>query len=274
MWPRDVIWRNRTGSTLAQVMDCCLTAPSHHLDQYRLIINKDPSHSFWTEGTNQQTILKIAFVQSKCPRKQWVNRWWREPLIWGPWIEWLIFRCDIFEYISFNEILRFWLIIRWGDFPYVQFVFHDDVIKWKHFPCYWPFVRGIHRSPVNSPHKGQWRGALVFSLICTWLNGWVNNREAGDLRRHRAHYDVIVMCYWFAAEQASSHWLHLQWTRSLTHICVNKLKSINSSKSYDPCMSQCTILPSIQIMFGAKPFFWNNAVLSFNGPLATNCREI
>ena len=42
---------------------------------------------------------------------------------------------------------------------------HDAVIKWKHFPRYWPFVRGIHRSPVNSPHKGQWRGALMFSLI-------------------------------------------------------------------------------------------------------------
>ena len=39
---------------------------------------------------------------------------------------------------------------------------HDDVIKWKHFPCYWPFVLGIHRSPVNSPHKGQWRGPLCF----------------------------------------------------------------------------------------------------------------
>ena len=43
------------------------------------------------------------------------------------------------------------------------------------------------------PHKGQWRGALLFSLICVWINGWVNNREAGDLRRYRAHYDVIVM---------------------------------------------------------------------------------
>ena len=61
------------------------------------------------------------------------------------------------------------------------------------FPRYWPFVRGIHRSPVNSPHKGQWHGALIFSLICAWINGWVNKREAGDLRRHRAHYDVIVM---------------------------------------------------------------------------------
>ena len=70
---------------------------------------------------------------------------------------------------------------------------HDDVIKWKHIPRYWPFVWGIHRSPVNSPHKGQIRGALTFSLICAWINGWVNNREADDLRRHCAHYDVIVM---------------------------------------------------------------------------------
>ena len=69
---------------------------------------------------------------------------------------------------------------------------NDDVIKWKHIPRYWPFVRGIHMSPVNSPHKGQWRGALMFSLIYTWINGWVNNRQADDLRHHRAHYDVIV----------------------------------------------------------------------------------
>ena len=70
---------------------------------------------------------------------------------------------------------------------------HDDVIKWKHFPHNWPFVRGIHRSPVNSSHKGQWRGSLIFSLICVWINDWVNNREAGDLRGYRAHCDVIVM---------------------------------------------------------------------------------
>ena len=70
---------------------------------------------------------------------------------------------------------------------------HDDVFKWKHFLRYWPFVREIRRSPVNSPHKGQWRGPLMFSLICNRINGWVNNREAGYLRRYRAHYDVIVM---------------------------------------------------------------------------------
>ena len=75
----------------------------------------------------------------------------------------------------------------------VWHVYHDDVIKWKHFPRYWPFVRGIHRFPVNSPHKGQWRGALIFSLICVWINGWVYNREAGDWRRYRAHFDISVM---------------------------------------------------------------------------------
>ena len=82
-----------------------------------------------------------------------------------------------------------WVILSYDD----RSDFHDDVIKWKYFPRYWPFVRGIHRSPVNSPHKGQWRGALMFTLMCARINGWVNNREAGDLRRYRTHYDVIVM---------------------------------------------------------------------------------
>ena len=47
--------------------------------------------------------------------------------------------------------------------------------------------------PVTSPHKCQWRGALMFSLIYARINDWVNNREAGDVRRQRGHYDVIVM---------------------------------------------------------------------------------
>ena len=47
--------------------------------------------------------------------------------------------------------------------------------------------------PGEFPHKGQWRGALMFSLIWARINGWVNNPEAGDLRRHPTHCDVIVM---------------------------------------------------------------------------------
>ena len=68
---------------------------------------------------------------------------------------------------------------------------------WRHqiqnFPRCWPFVRGIHQFRWIPCTKGQWRGALMFSLICAWINDWVNNREAGDLRRHRGHYDVNVM---------------------------------------------------------------------------------
>ena len=89
---------------------------------------------------------------------------------------------------------------------------------WLHqierFPHNWPFVWGIHRSMVNSPHKGQWRGALLFSLICVGINGWVNTSEAGDLRRNRAHYDVIVLSLSFTGAEWPSwswiccHWLH------------------------------------------------------------------
>ena len=68
-----------------------------------------------------------------------------------------------------------------------------ELIKWKHFPRYWTVVRGINRSQVNSPYKHQWRRALMFSFIWTWIDGWVNKRSAGDLRRNRAHHDVSVM---------------------------------------------------------------------------------
>ena len=100
---------------------------------------------------------------------------------------------------------------------------HDDVIKWKHFPRNWPFVRGIHRSPVNSPHKGQWRGALMFSFICVWINDWVNNGEAGDLRRYRIHYDVTVMflcdSYWTSMMISQHAWRHqTTWTWLYHHL--------------------------------------------------------
>ena len=92
---------------------------------------------------------------------------------------------------------------------------HDDVIKWKHFPRKWPFVWGIHRSPVNSPHKGQWRGDLMFPLICVLINGWENNREAGDLRRCRAHWLLVLPCC-----QQLWRWLYRE-TRSLSTTTMN-----------------------------------------------------
>ena len=89
----------------------------------------------------------------------------------------------------------------------------EDGIKWKHFPRFWPFVRGIHRWPVNSPHKGQWRGALMCSLICTWINGWVDNAKACELRRHRAHYDVNLIQYRYYISPCTARFSGLQGTR-------------------------------------------------------------
>ena len=77
---------------------------------------------------------------------------------------------------------------------------HDDGIKWKHFP--WPFVRGIHRSPMDYSHEGQWREALNFTLNYAWTNDWANNIDAGDLRRRRAQYDVTLMVGLFSIPSA------------------------------------------------------------------------
>ena len=76
-----------------------------------------------------------------------------------------------------------------------KYFMRDDVIKWKHVPCNWPFVRGNPRSPVDSLHTGQWTGALMFSFLWARTNGWANNRDAGDLRRHRAHYHITAIVY-------------------------------------------------------------------------------
>ena len=86
---------------------------------------------------------------------------------------------------------------------------HDDVTRWKHLPRYWPFVRGIHRSSVDSPHKSQRRGALMFSLICARTNSWASTRYAGDLGRH----DVIVM-------EIVMYWYTHFWNCTRTNDCV------------------------------------------------------
>ena len=121
------------------------------------------------------------------------------------------------------------------------------------FLHYWPFVRGIHWSTVNSLHKGQWCGALMFSLICTRTNDWVNNRDASDLRRHHAHYDVTVIqsvavwrhaCLFTVAVACHSEkksrkvWLYhfknsksyvlLVWNSSLTSVFVFCVKHLSS----------------------------------------------
>ena len=141
-------------------------------------------------------------------------------------------------------------------------------------------------SPGNSPHKGQWRQALRFSLICAWTNGWVNNRYADALRRHRAHYDVIVICSTDEASTERSTTIDFillcfcgcimlyfsccmsridllkyltHWGR-VTHICVGELTVIGSDNGLSPEWRQAII--------------WTNSGIMLIGPLGTNFSEI
>ena len=123
----------------------------------------------------------------------------------------------------------------------------DDVIKWKHFPRYWSFVRQIHRSPVNPPHKGQWRGTLMFSLICTWTNVWVN-RDAGDLRHCHAHYDVTVMVLCLQTIKS----LHFKaWRMSRDGVIESSLDQINLSP-----VRRYSIIWTNEILFEIQKFLF------------------
>ena len=92
-----------------------------------------------------------------------------------------------------------WRSTYWTVFNYPIFISsvitstHDDIITWKHFRVTVLLCGEFTGSLVNYPHKGQWRGALMFFIICAWTNGWVNNRDAGYMRRHRANNDVTEM---------------------------------------------------------------------------------
>ena len=131
----------------------------------------------------------LSLSVSKLSHVNHCNRWWND--FWSLFME----KPTAFSHKRLQNpgvVTSPWWALSMRELRWTR-KSQDDVIKGKHFPHYWSFVRGIHRSPVNSPHKGQWRGVLMFPLISEWTNGWVNNREDGDLRRRRAHYNVIVM---------------------------------------------------------------------------------
>ena len=95
-----------------------------------------------------------------------------------------------------------------------------QIAPWWHHLRHWSFVRGIHRSPVNSTNKGQWCGFVIFSLICAWTNGGANHWDAGDFRRHGAHYDITVM----TLEKKRSQTYHLKWPQG--HAQMNNIVQV------------------------------------------------
>ena len=133
-----------------------------------------------------------------------------------------------------------------------RYEYHDDVIKWKHFPRYWPFVRGIHWSPVNSLHKEPVTRSFMLYLICAWIKGWVNNREAGDLRRHRAHYDVTVMCFWKFPLPADNMIITMKWNiimNNIINVMIWFIKMIIKSKLKYWCKICCVFYHSTKTAY-------------------------
>ena len=146
----------------------------------------------------------------------------------------------------------------WGQ-PGLKFTknIHDEIIKWKHFPRHWPFVLGIYRSPMNSRNKGQWRGALIFSLICAWINGCINSRKAIDFRRHHAHYDVIVMILvvlWMI-RRGLCFVLMTSW-KHIIDVLLNQQKLYTNTVEMNYKIHTITLRCSACIQYTAKTYGW------------------
>ena len=96
--------------------------------------------------------------------------------------------------------------------------------------------------------------SLMFSLICTWLNRWLNNGEAGDLRRYRGHYDVAVMVvpkqapssqhgWWLGASLRPTHPQPSWWHKRVSGVPADTHPEISLS------INQCSILQILRIAF-------------------------
>ena len=78
-----------------------------------------------------------------------------------------------------------------SDFIYIEHL--DSTTWWRHKMETFSALLVFCADNSHSPNKGQWRGALIHSLICAWTNSWANTEDAGDLRSHRAHHDATIM---------------------------------------------------------------------------------
>ena len=107
------------------------------------------------------------------------------------WLLWVLSkRWSHLSMRAIDECLRMYVHV---------YVFHHEVLRWNMMTSSNGNIFRVtghlcrEFTGHRSPHKGQWCGALMFSLICVWINGWVNIHGVGDLRRYRGHYDVNVI---------------------------------------------------------------------------------
>ena len=154
---------NAVEETLWMYSSGCINANTQHITETKM-------SSFWW-NFHHWLHWKLSFWQLSVQPVMKISSKWRH------------FRfSDVLHTLCVCKSVNDWL----NDAPM-------PIIKWKHFPRYWALCEG--NPPVTGllTCKGQRRGALMFSLVCAWTNSWVNNRDSGGLRRHRSHYDVIVM---------------------------------------------------------------------------------
>ena len=109
----------------------------------------------------------------------------------------------------------------------------DYVIKWKHFQRYWPFVRGIHQSPVNSPHKASDAELWLFSLICA-----------------RQRLSKQSRCRWFETP-SSSLWRHFN-AHALIYLALWKCLSLLTH----PCSNELNVKLTIIRRRHMVPWIW------------------
>ena len=134
----------------------------------------------------------ILFPVVKFINHQYYSRWW---II--NWSNGILVYWRIYASLSFNELIRPYQYMTVTHLPASRHFYWTILLTWwRHqmetFSALLAFCAG--NSPVNSPHKGQWCRALMFSFICVWINVLrVNNRGVGDLRSYRGHYDVTAM---------------------------------------------------------------------------------
>ena len=168
MLPNDAICSHGTLSLLARIMAYRLFCAMHHVFMLPLGFKKN----HWNVHQNIQYSCKAISVKMTSakyrPFRSGLNVW-RYTCHAVQAARRVIYEVPVCNYLARDSLhmssQNAWALDSRG------LLLHGDVIKWKHVPRYWPFMRGIHRSPVDSPHKGQWRGALVHFFICAWTNG-------------------------------------------------------------------------------------------------------
>ena len=110
---------------------------------------------------------------------------------------------------------------------------------------------------MTSLPKGQWRGALMFSSICAWINNWWSNGDAGDLRHNRAHYDATVMPWLLRTDfVGTNHWYWDRWWKPQT-VPNHSMVSLTCLQLFKSQNGMPHKIKTIMIIKNASKLLWD-----------------